>query len=137
MAHNEPKQVLVWRNDLKNTKGHKVRSGKMGAQLAHASMGAILNLSISHNDSELIINIENPAVREWINGRFTKVVLQVDSEEELLNVYHSALQHGLNVKIIQDAGLTEFDGVQTYTCLAIGPDYPDRIDPVTKHLRLL
>lgn len=40
---NKPKQVLVWRADLRNAQGNKVRSGKMAAQLAHASMAVLLN----------------------------------------------------------------------------------------------
>jgi PTH2 family peptidyl-tRNA hydrolase len=38
--------------------------------------------------------------------------------------------------LVQDAGLTEFGGVPTYTAVAIGPDYDDRIDPVTGDLEL-
>lgn len=137
MANNEPKQVLVWRNDLKNVNGQKVRSGKMGAQLAHASMGALLNLSGPVYEGEIKINVENIAVREWLEGRFTKVVVQVNSEQELLDIYQLAIRNGLNAKLITDAGLTEFGGVPTHTCMAIGPDYPEKIDPITKHLKLL
>lgn len=40
------------------------------------------------------------------------------------------------VHLITDGGLTEFGGVPTRTCLGIGPDYDDRIDPVTGDLEL-
>ena len=154
MANNEPKQVLVWRNDLRNTQGQKVRSGKMAAQLAHASLGAILNYSeiyldasIDYNDgyhkyeSQLgncaVIQLNKQPLKEWLEGRFTKVCVSVDSEEELLDIYQQAIDNGVNVKLIKDAGLTEFGGVPTYTCLALGPDYPENIDPITGHLKLL
>lgn len=142
MANNEPKQVLVWRNDLKNSHGQKVRSGKIAAQLAHASMGAILNLAtyIPETDihkAHLVIPLDNSAVNEWLEGRFTKVCVTVDSEEELFQIYTQALNNNINVKLIKDAGLTEFGGVPTYTCLAIGPDYPENIDQITGHLKLL
>lgn len=137
MANNEPKQVIVMRTDLKNVSGNKVRTGKLLAQASHASMGALLNLSYKMYEGELRINIENPAVREWLEGRFTKVVVQVNSEQELLNIYELAIRNGLNTKLILDAGLTEFGGNPTHTCLAIGPDYPENIDPITKHLKLL
>ena len=39
--------------------------------------------------------------------------------------------------MIVDAGLTEFNGVPTKTCIAIGPANPDDIDEITKHLKLL
>jgi hypothetical protein len=37
--------------------------------------------------------------------------------------------------LIQDAGLTEFGGVPTYTALAIGPDEDAKIDELTKIFR--
>ena len=51
-------------------------------------------------------------------------------------VYDQAREAGLLVHLITDRGLTEFGGVPTRTCLAIGPDYDDRIDPVTGDLEL-
>jgi PTH2 family peptidyl-tRNA hydrolase len=64
------------------------------------------------------------------------VTLQVDSEEELLDVFQRAETAGLVVHLITDAGLTEFGGEPTRTCLAIGPDYDSEIDAVTGDLRL-
>ncbi|RWZ87231.1 MAG: aminoacyl-tRNA hydrolase [Hydrotalea sp. AMD] len=131
MANNEPKQVLVWRADLRNSNGQKVRTGKIAAQLAHASLGAILNYNLCD-----YTKLPTP-VRQWLEGRFTKICVSVDSEHELLEIYNKAIQTGINVKLIKDAGLTEFNGVPTLTCLCLGPDYPSVIDPITSHLRLL
>jgi PTH2 family peptidyl-tRNA hydrolase len=39
--------------------------------------------------------------------------------------------------LIIDSGKTEFGGVPTKTCLAIGPDYSEKIDKVTGNLKLL
>jgi len=72
-------------------------------------------------------------LRRW-TGR--KVTVKVGSEEELLAVYEKAVQAGVMVHLITDGGLTGFGGVPTRTCLAIGPDYDDRIDPVTGDLEL-
>ena len=71
----------------------------------------------------------------WIENQFTKICLCVDTEEELLEVYNKAKELGLTVHLIQDAGHTEFSE-PTYTCLAIGPHFKSKIDPVTKDLRL-
>ena len=46
-------------------------------------------------------------------------------------VYDKAVGAGVLVQLITDRGLTEFGGVPTRTCLAVGPDYDDRVDPVT------
>lgn len=126
----EPKQVIVVRKDL------NMRKGKIATQAAHASLGALLNRAGPAYEGEIRINVEDPAVREWLNGRYKKICVGVDSERELLEVYHAAIATGVNVKLIQDAGLTEFTE-PTLTCLALGPDYSLRIDPLTGHLRLL
>lgn len=131
MSKNEPKQVIIVRKDL------NMRKGKIAAQSAHASMSAILNYASPIYEGEIKINVEKTVVREWITGLHTKVCVSVDSEEELLEIYNKAKDSGLNASIIKDAGLTEFNGVATLTCVAIGPDYPENIDPITKHLKLL
>ena len=51
-------------------------------------------------------------------------------------VYVKALGAGLGAHLITDRGLTEFGGVPTRTCLGIGPDYDQLIDPVTGDLEL-
>jgi len=72
----------------------------------------------------------------WLEGLFTKVCLQVNSEAELMAVHDAAKAAGLTVFLITDMGATEFHGVPTKTCLAIGPDLAENIDKVTKDLKL-
>ena len=77
------------------------------------------------------------ALNEWLSGSFTKVCLSCDSEQELLDLHAKAKAAGILCSLIKDAGKTEFGGVPTYTAIAIGPDYPENIDPITGHLKLL
>jgi PTH2 family peptidyl-tRNA hydrolase len=133
---SEPKQVIVIRKDL------NMRKGKIAAQSAHASMAAVLKESekIIENDYSRVINISyNIAspLGQWLEGRFTKVCVSVDSEQELIDIYEQAKSAGLLCSIITDAGLTEFNGVPTKTAVAIGPAYPEEVDPITRHLKLL
>lgn len=136
----EVKQVLIWRKDLRNAEGHKVRTGKVAAQLAHASMAVILNegyiVEWERNEPVLNINMTED-ISEWINGIFTKICVSCDSEEELLNLYKAAQDAGLLCSLIKDAGLTEFGGVPTYTAVAIGPAKSEEIDKITGGLKLL
>jgi len=125
-----PKQLIILRKDL------NMRKGKMVAQGAHASMAVLLNMMTKIND-RLNLDPMPQAMKEWLNGSFTKICVSVDSEEELLDVYTAAKAIGIPCSLIRDAGKTEFNGVPTYTAVAIGPDYPERIDPITKHLPLL
>jgi PTH2 family peptidyl-tRNA hydrolase len=124
----EPKQVIVVRKDL------NMRKGKMISQGCHASVGAVLKCMNKVNKGD---DSNFDALEEWLAGRFTKICVYVESEKELLDIYANAKDAALNVKLIKDAGLTEFNGVPTLTCLAIGPDYPDKIDKITGHLKLL
>jgi peptidyl-tRNA hydrolase len=78
-----------------------------------------------------------PEMEEWIDGIFTKIVLGVDSLEELLILKNNAEKAGLPVALIEDNGLTEFKGVKTITCIAIGPAKSEQIDLVTGGLKLL
>lgn len=145
------KQVIVMRSDL------GMRKGKMIAQGAHASMKVFLDRGdtgyvLEANLASLFkLDVENPEgstkgmlisdltpeMVAWVNGRFTKVCVQVKSEQELLDIVSKAEAAGLPVALIQDAGATEFHGVPTYTCCAIGPASAETIDPITGHLSLL
>ena len=134
----EPKQVIVIRKDL------KMRKGKMCAQAAHASMKVILDemyrSPFGHEEAytQFHMTILNEApLYEWLQGLFTKIVVGCDSEEELLVLNSSAEIYKVRHALIQDSGKTEFNGVPTYTALAIGPDYPEKIDKITGHLKLL
>ena len=129
---NNTKQVIVLRKDL------KMRKGKMVAQGAHASMKAILDRGgLKHPESDALVIEMTPEMKSWLCGIFTKICVSVDSEEELLYIYEQAKDEGLVCSLIQDAGLTEFDGVATYTAVAIGPARNKEVDEVTKALSLL
>lgn len=73
---------------------------------------------------------------EWMNGLFTKICLVVDDEAQLRALYDKAKLAELTVYMVIDAGLTEFAGVPTLTCVAIGPHESEKIDAVTKGLDL-
>lgn len=123
------KQVIVLRKDL------NMRKGKMVAQGAHASMSAILSNSVRTDDT-IIIHLDE-RVKPWLTSNFTKICVYVNNEQELLGIYNEAKYKGLIVSLIKDNGTTEFNGVPTYTAVAVGPDVSEKIDEVTKHLPLL
>ena len=128
----DTKQVIVIRKDL------KMRKGKMIAQGAHASLKVIFDMMgcVDSDFYELTL-LKKPAVKLWLEGQFKKICLYVNSEEELINIYNQAKDAGIICALIEDNGLTEFNGVKTKTCIAIGPDYSENIDKITKDLPLL
>jgi PTH2 family peptidyl-tRNA hydrolase len=113
------KQIIALRTDL------NMRKGKMVAQGAHASVAVVVN------------NVPDPRIDEWLDNSFTKICVRVDSELELLDLYERAQAANLLTALITDNGRTEFGGVYTRTCLAIGPDTDENLGPVTGHLKLL
>ncbi len=117
------KQAIVLRADLKMSRG------KAAAQAAHASCEAVF----------LILRSEGRGWREWLEewrreGQ-KKVVLRVNSERELLDLYSEALKLGLPAALIVDAGMTELPP-GTKTAVAVGPAPEELVDKVTGHLRL-
>lgn len=127
---NEHKQVIILRKDL------NMRKGKLVAQGAHASMGAILGQCQVDSEQKYLLLEMDERTKPWITGRFKKICVYVESEKDLLDIYNQAKEQNLICSLIQDAGLTEFGGVKTYTAVAVGPDYSDKIDKITKHLPL-
>lgn len=128
----------------------KLRTGKYIAQGSHASIAFLTNKmrnSIEYSVSYIspfgydtkIVKVPEALSEEeqiWVDESFTKVCLCVEDENELMDVYNRAKNEGLTVHLITDAGHTEFNGNPTVTCLAIGPHYKSKIDPVTKDLKL-
>ena len=136
------KQVIVMRNDL------GMRKGKMIAQGAHASIAFLTRrlkracstnipgLPDGYTERQRVATLLDPEIA-WIEGSFAKVCVKVGSEEELLEIFQKAKDAGLETHLITDSGLTEFHGEPTNTCVGIGPDLSEKIDPITGHLTLL
>jgi PTH2 family peptidyl-tRNA hydrolase len=116
----EFKQVMVVRRDL------GMGTGKIAAQVAHAAvMGA--EKTKAHRREWF---------DEWFEGGQAKVVVKVQSMEELMDVRKRAESLRLPVVQVQDSGLTQIPPGTT-TCIGIGPAPADLIDKVTNDLKLL
>lgn len=126
-----------------------MRKGKIAAQAAHASMGAIFSimerkyipneLNWEWGKSQMILEYysEKSDIGRWLEKEFTKICVYVNSEEELLELEKKAKEAGLIHCLIKDSGKTEFNGVPTHTVLAIGPARDSKLKPITGHLPLL
>lgn len=137
------KQVIVVNTAL------NMPPGKLSAQVAHASMGALLNKSVGYIDEDIgfgrFISMEDDpnavehipnAIGDWLDGIFTKIVVYVKSEEKLINIYNKAREKSLPCCLIEDSGATFFDK-PTKTCVGIGPCWNDDFIGITDKLRLL
>ncbi|MGN1250369.1 MAG: peptidyl-tRNA hydrolase, partial [Candidatus Spyradocola sp.] len=72
----------------------------------------------------------------WFRKGEAKVCVYVDSEQELLDLDKKARERGILSALICDAGMTEFHGQPTYTCLALEPLPIDKADELTGDLPL-
>jgi PTH2 family peptidyl-tRNA hydrolase len=120
MEEFEYKQVIVFRNDLKLSKG------KLAAQAGHAAVSAAQEARKRHRDWW----------DAWLFEGQRKVAVKVKDEKELLALEEQANDLGLPNALIVDRGLTEVPP-GTVTCLGIGPAPAEKIDELTGKLPLL
>lgn len=135
------KMMIVMRRDL------KMRKGKIAAQAGHACIEAILmalNKEGRLNDFEMTVdglvlnNIDkySSPLSDWFMYGCAKVCVYVDSEEALLDIAQKAKEKGIIATVITDAGMTEFHGIPTKTCLALEPLPAEIADELTGELPL-
>ncbi|GAB4858171.1 hypothetical protein Ancab_009568 [Ancistrocladus abbreviatus] len=113
------KMVLVVRNDLKMGKG------KIAAQCSHATLGLFKKL----------IKCAPKALNRWEDCGQVKVVVKVDSEEDMLVLQERAKSIQLPTHITIDAGRTQIAPNSRTVMAVLGP--ADMVDDVTGGLKLL
>ncbi len=135
------KMMIVMRRDL------QMRKGKIAAQAGHACIDAILmalNKEGRMNDLEMTsdemvlkgTDKSRTPLSDWFIYGCAKVCVYVDSEVELLDIAKKAKEKGIIASVITDAGMTEFHGVPTKTCLALEPLPAEIADELTGDLPL-
>ncbi|MBY8981929.1 MAG: peptidyl-tRNA hydrolase Pth2 [Candidatus Lokiarchaeota archaeon] len=117
---NEIKQVIILRTDL------KMGTGKKCAQACHASVSS----------SNKVRRINTKLWKDWINSGQKKVVLKIQSLDELEEIFTKLKKNDIECAIINDAGLTQL-APGTVTALGIGPELSRRVDKITGTLKLL
>lgn len=113
------KQAIIVRKDL------KMGTGKIAAQSSHASVTALEKTQQKNEEW----------AQEWKNQGQQKVVLKVNSEKELLELFEKAKKE-LPCALIKDAGHTQVEP-GSVTALGIGPAPEEKIDKYTAKLKLL
>lgn len=110
------KQVMVMRADL------HMSAGKLAAQACHASVAAFEVTPADYVDV-------------WKRHGTTKIVLSVNTEAELMDIYKKAVAAYLPCSLIVDEGRTEIEP-GTITGVGIGPAPATQIDAITGGLNL-
>jgi PTH2 family peptidyl-tRNA hydrolase len=120
MSEFHYKQVIVFRSDLKLSKG------KIAAQAGHAAVSAAEEARKRYKEWWF----------SWMQEGQCKIAVKVKSERELLELEKQAKELALPFALITDKGLTEVPP-GTNTCLGIGPAPAEKIDRITGGLPLL
>lgn len=125
----EIEEVMKVRQVIIVNMGVGMTTGQIAAQTAHAAMLFLCN----HLKRPFLDLTEEEGY--FVCKSFTKVVLQVGSTEELLQIEAKAKEMGIqNVYTMVEGS---YGPSPVVTALALGPDQKSRLDKVTRPLRLL
>nr|XP_014100026.2 LOW QUALITY PROTEIN: peptidyl-tRNA hydrolase 2, mitochondrial [Bactrocera oleae] len=108
------KLVLVVRGDLKMSKG------KTAAHRAQHASYFCYQQSQKEQDKQKL-------VEAWSTLGQPKIVLRVNTLEELTNLQNRAKNAGVIAELVRDAGRTQLEA-GTATVLGIGPDIEKNVD---------
>ena len=138
------KQIIIARKDL------HMSIGKICSQVSHASM-SFLSWFIRNNtdlDGHVDGYIDENILHNWINGEFTKCILQAKNKNQLLKAKTMAEELGMiegrDFWLIKDNCHTELkpeeideNGVgRTLTCIGFRPMDSEIIDQIGKKYHL-
>lgn len=133
------KQCIIVRKDL------GMSPGKLASQVSHASM-AFLSWFIRNNadlNGHIDGYIDEDILHNWIEGEFTKVVLQARNKNHLLKAKTMAgelgLKEGEDLFLIRDNCHTELEPEEdgrTLTCIGFKPMDAAIIDKIGRKYQL-
>ena len=133
------KQIIIARKDL------NMSSGKLAAQVSHGSM-AFLSWFIRNNvdlDGHVDGYIDEDILHNWIEGEFTKCVLQAKNKNQLLKAKTMAedlgMVEGKDFWLIKDNCHTELEPEEdgkTLTVIGFRPMDSEIIDQIGRKYHL-
>lgn len=138
------KQIIIARKDLQMT------SGKLAAQVSHGAMAFLSWFIRVNSDMNGYVNgyIDEGILHNWIEGSFTKCVLQAKNRNQLLKAKTMAEELGMyegeDFWLIYDNCYTELtpeevdeDGIgRTLTVIGFRPMDSEIIDKIGKKYHL-
>lgn len=101
--------------------------GKLGAMLGHAYVHAFWDAEARHPERALKYKFSNHA---------TKVLL-ICEDEDLMRQLAADYQAVCGTTVVEDAGLTVFNGEKTFAAVGIGPLAPEERDARLAGLKVL
>lgn len=133
------KQCIIARKDL------GMSPGKLASQVSHGSVAFLSNFIKKNADLKGHIDawFDKNVLDNWINGSFTKCVLQAKNKNQLLKAKAMAEKLGLKENedfwLIKDNCLTELEPEEngrTLTVIGFRPMESETIDQIGKKFQL-
>lgn len=140
------KQIIIARKDL------NMSPGKLAAQVSHGSMAFLTWMIRNHVVGEVLgknayrtecIDIDKDLYEQWIEGAFTKCVLQAKNKYQLLRAKTMAeelgMKEGVDFWLIKDNCYTELEPEEdgrTLTVIGFRPMDSEIIDKIGKKYHL-
>ena len=144
------KQIIIARKDL------NMSPGKLAAQVSHGSMAFLTSMirnKATYSEADCFdgydkiytVNLafDKDLYEQWINGEFTKCVLQAKNKKQLLKAKTMAedlgMIEGKDFWLIRDNCHTELEPEEdgrTLTCIGFRPMDSETIDKIGKKYHL-
>lgn len=133
------KQVMIARKDL------NMSHGKLSAQVSHGSEAFLNSFIINNVDSNGHVDgyIDKDVLHNWIEGEFTKCVLQAKNKNQLLKAKKMAeemgMKEGEDFWLIYDNCHTELkpeENGRTLTVIGFKPMKSEIIDKIGRKYHL-
>lgn len=124
-------QAIIVRKDI------EIPKGKLAVQVAHASVGAYLQVDNMKLDEDCLTNIEKIIELQdnWFNEGQRKIVFKVNNVDELYTIEALARELYIPSYLVEDMACTVFD-YPTVTCIGLGPVSIEKMNEITKDLKL-
>jgi len=124
-------QAIIVRKDI------EIPKGKLAVQVAHASVGAYLQVDNMQLDDDCFINIEKiiEIQDNWFNEGQRKIVFKVNSLNDLYSIKVLADEKHIPNYLVEDFACTVFKE-PTVTCIGLGPVSIEKMNEITKGLKL-
>jgi len=114
-------QAIIVRKDI------EIPKGKLAVQVAHASIGAYLEAQKNFYQSY--------DADDWFEEGQRKIVFKVNRVNDLYNIKALADVKNIPNHLVEDFGCTVFKE-PTVTCIGLGPCVIEKINEITKDLKL-
>jgi peptidyl-tRNA hydrolase len=120
-------QYIIVRGDLID----KFGVGVLATQVSHASIAPITNQLRRNFNKPVYDALDNPT-KSWVDGSFTKIVLEVPGKDELLDLIGKLYADGIEFSRIEESSLGN-----ELTCIGLNPYEKNKVSQYFQGLYLL